>query len=231
MRWPRFVRRTGDAGMAATASAVTEFLARQETLGVEPRERIRRSVVAAVQARPAERPGRAPAHPRRRTAALALGLVAVLALAGTVAAAESGPGQPFYGLRLTVESLTLPSGGSARTQALLAQLEQRLTEARDQSANGNANGVSDAVRAYLATLDQINSGTGQGVSQTAVEAALQQHLDVLGSLLGSAPSAAQPGLQRALTHTQQALQQRLAPGPSSGPSGHPGPPSNAPGRP
>lgn len=231
MRWPTFGRRTDDPRLAATASLLTEFAAQQESLDAGQRERMRAATLVAFRAQRVGGSQTTPARRFPRLAAVAVGLVAVLALGGTVAAAESGPGQPFYGLRLTIESLTLPSGGTARTQALLGQLDRRLAEARAESAKGDANGVSDAVRAYLATLDQINGGIGQGVSQTAVDAALQQHLSVLNDLLGSAPTAAQSGLQRAVDHTQQAIQQHpAAPAASSQPS-HPGNPQESPGRP
>jgi Domain of unknown function (DUF5667) len=231
MRWPTFGRQTDDPRLAATASLLAELAARQEPLGTEQRERMRAAALAAFRAQSDARARSTPAGRLPRLVGIAVALAAVLALAGTVAAAESGPGQPFYGLRLTIESLTLPSGGSARTQALLAQLDRRLAEARQESAKGDANGVSDAVRAYLTTLSEISGSTGQGVSQTAVDAALQQHVSVLNDLLGSAPAAAQPGLQRALDHTQQALQRPTpAPAASSQPS-HPERPQGTPGRP
>lgn len=231
MRWPSFGRRTDDPRVAATQSLLAEFAARQEPLSAEQRIRIRTATLAAFQAQRVAGARQLPARRIPRRAAIALALTAALALAGTVAAAESGPGQPLYGLRLTVESLTLPSGGDARTEALLAQLDRRLAEAQDESAKGNGNGVADAVRAYVATLDGLTGDRGQGVSQTAVQAALQQHTDVLNVLLGSAPAPAQSGLQQALEHTQQALQHRPTTPGSLGQPSHPEPPSSPPGRP
>jgi hypothetical protein len=230
-RWPWASHKPDDARFGDTKDILRRYAASRDGMTDRQRERLRAATLAAFEAQLVARPERTPARSARRGFALGLALVALLALAGTVAAAESGPGQPLYGLRLTLESLTLPSGGSARTEALLAQLDRRLGEASQESERGNALGVADAVRAYMATLDEMSGGIGPGVSQTAVEAGLERHLTVLQRIQGSAPGNAQGGVQQALHQAelaQRALEQHQ--GEPARPS-HPGPPQSPPGRP
>jgi hypothetical protein len=231
MRWLTSGPRADDERLAETEALLVRIATRGASLSSQQRERMRATTVGAFEAQLGARVHRTPPRRAPRALAVVLAMAALFALTGTVAAAESGPGQPFYGLRLSLESLTLPSGGSARTEALLAQLDRRLDEARQESQRGNAVGVADAVQAYLATLDEIRGGIGAGVGQTSVEAGLERHINALEKLLPSAPSAAQPGLQQALEGAQQALDQRSgAHGPQNQPP-HPGLPQSQRGRP
>jgi hypothetical protein len=221
MSWLRRDAADHDRSKAETESFLLRYA--QDSLAMTDlqRARLRAATLTAF----AAQPGRAAVVAVRRSPRgliLVLALVGLLALAGSVAAAESGPGQPFYGLRLGLERLTLPSEASARTDALLVLLERRLAEADQATAQGDAGAVADAVRAYIETLDEISGGIGEGASATAIQAGLQRHIDVLNRILGSAPSAAQEGLQRALQqaeHAKQALTHRPAdPGPPALPS-------------
>jgi hypothetical protein len=231
MGWLTRNRPMDDPRLAETEALLGRFAANGESMSPQQRQRLRVATLAAFEGQLATRANRHPAHRAPRALAVALAIAAMVALAGTVAAAESGPGQPFYGIRLSVESLTLPSGGSARTEALLAQLDRRLDEARQESARGNTGGVADAVRAYLATLDEMSGGIGQGVSQTAVEAGLERHVSALQDILRSAPSAAQPGLEQALQHARRALQHGAGGQGAATQQSHPGPHQSPPGRP
>jgi hypothetical protein len=155
--------------------------------------RMRDAVVVAFVRQPAATDA---APPTRRWArgwsfALALGLVVA---ASGVAAAESGPGQPFYGLRLAVASFTLPAQGTAREHGLVAQLDERLKEAGTAVRNGDGRAAQDALQAYLRTLAELERGN----IDRSVLAELQHHLDVLQALISSAPSEATSGLQQAI---------------------------------
>jgi hypothetical protein len=96
-----------------------------------------------------EAPARSGA-PRRLRLALAFS-VALLTLsgAGVVAAAESGPGEPFYRTRLAIEAIFLPGPGTPdRLAADLDRAQARLDEAARAAAGGNSNGAADALGAY-----------------------------------------------------------------------------------
>ena len=231
MRWLWLGQRPHDALLGEVEDLVRRYAVGRHGMTDDERRRLRTATLAAFEAQVAPRSQRRPARIAPRGLALGVALVALLALVGTAVAAESGAGQPFYGLRLTLESLTLPRDGSARTQALLAQLDRRLAEASRETERGNGPGVADAVRAYLATLDEMSGGIGSGVSQTAIEAGLERHVTILQRILGSAPPNAQGGVQRALHQAEQA-QQALQHGQAepTQPS-HPGPPQSPPGRP
>lgn len=181
----------------------------------------RRSAGAVERARP----------PRRaRPWALAGAMAAVLVVAGTVAAAESGPGQPFYHLRLAIESLTLPAQGSARVDALLGQLDTRLSEASAASQRGSEPAVRDAVQAYLDVLAQLTANGTPSADSSIVQEQLQRHSATLQSILQNAPAPAKTGLQQALDQTvraQQAVQGHATGAPA--PTAHPTPPATPPG--
>ena len=162
----------------------------------------------------------------RRAAALALALGLVAGSFGLVAA-NSGPGQPFYGLRLAAEELTLPAPGEARVRAQLARLEDRLAEALEEAQAGDPGGVAAALDAYRAELSQAlsesNASTG-GVGPL-LNALTAQEV-VLEALLSVVPASARSGLDRAIEqvgHAEDVLLSRPTPSPSpGGPAADPG---------
>jgi hypothetical protein len=158
------------------------------------------------------------AWPRR----LAAGFAIVFALTGgaSLVAAESGPGQPFYHLKLTVDSLTLPAQGSARVQALLDRLDARLADVRQAGVRNDHAAVADATGAYEANLTDLTDAINASGADAFVLDELNRHVTILEGLLGQLPPQAQAGLQHALDHAQQArdaINQRHGP-PSSRPS-------------
>jgi len=121
---------------------------------------------------------------------------ALLLVAGSgLVAAESGPGQPFYGLRLAIGSVTLPANEPAHDRGLAAQLDDRLTEVRAATQVGDGRGALAAIHEYLNTLNEL---ARNGVTDPAILALLQRHEDALQQLLSSAPSQATTGVQQAL---------------------------------
>jgi hypothetical protein len=227
--WPW--RRRTDESLAGVEDLLTRYAQHGFNLSPAQQQRLRATTLEAFGAKTGADRGSHGSRWASGRLAFAFALVALLTLGGTVAAAESGPGQPFYHVRLTIESLTVPANGTARTNALFAQLDRRLDEASAESDQGNGPGVADAVRAYQATFNEMNVGIGAGVSQTAIEAGLERHVNVLQRILGSAPANAHGGVQTALhqaEQAQQALHSR-----SGGPSrpSHPAPPQSPAGRP
>lgn len=105
----------------------------------------------------------------RRRATFALCAVAILSMTTVgLAAAQSGPGQPLYRLRLGIEAVNLPAAGSQdRLNADLDRADARLDDvAREQSAS-LWNGAADAADAYVDTISGIVLPSGPaGIAAT-----------------------------------------------------------------
>jgi hypothetical protein len=147
----------------------------------------------AAGAMPAPSPRRR--HPFLRGWSLAAAFALLLVAVGSLVAAESGPGQPLYGLRLAIGSVTLPVGEPAHERGLAAQLDDRLTEVGAAAEIGDGRGVRAAIHEYLRTLSEL---TRNGVTDPAILALLQRHQDTLQQLLSVAPTQATDGVQEAL---------------------------------
>jgi hypothetical protein len=113
-----------------------------------------------------------------------------------VVATESGPGQPFYGLRLAIGSITLASEEPAHGRGLAHQLDDRLAEAGVAARKGDGRAAEAALSEYLLTLSEL---TRNGISDPDILALLHQHQDTLQELLSVAPADATGGVQQALT--------------------------------
>lgn len=200
-----------DAGWSPTD--LDDALERFATTGLAPRsdqlERGRAAVLHAFTQRPARR-----AHGLRAwSLAAALGLI--LVAAGAVVAAESGPGQPLYGLRLAIGSITLASEEPAHGRGLAHQLDDRLAEAGVAARKGDGRAADAALSEYLHTLSEL---TRNGISDPDILSLLQRHQDTLQELLSVAPAEATGGVQQALSaagHASQAI-------PSDSGGSHPG---------
>lgn len=126
---------------------------------------------------------------------LAAAFALLLVAAGSLVAAESGPGQPFYALRLAIGSVTLPVEEPAHERGLAAQLDDRLTEVGAAARIGDGRGARAAINEYLHTLTELSRN---GITDPAILALLQRHQDTLQELLPVAPAQATGGVQRAL---------------------------------
>ena len=160
-----------------------------------------------------------PSHPWARRWSFALAL-ALLLLGSGVVAAESGPGQPFYPLRLAISSFTLPANGAARERGLAAQLDDRLNEADAAVRNGDGRAAEAALQAYLHTLDELER---DGTLERAVLADLQHHVDILRALIATAPPQATSGLQQAIDEARHASSGTPSGRPSGGSHASPAP--------
>jgi hypothetical protein len=136
---------------------------------------------------------------------LAAALVALLIVVGGAAAAQAGG--PLYGARLWVETLTLPTDPSARTDAELNRLTARLQDARDAAARGDGAAVQAALQAYQATVDEALDVAGSDSTLTdRISLELQRHLAVLSALVDTLPDKASATLQRVLAQSEATIQ-------------------------
>jgi hypothetical protein len=204
------------------ASVEGAFAADTEALG-----RVRLKAVAAFRARAAARPVAATAHRRwpvsiRPAAVLVMGGILLVGSFGVVAA-NSGPGQPFYGVRLALEELTLPDSGAPRLQREVARLEDRLAEARGRAQAGDAGGVAAALDAYRNELSEAVaevSVSGADVGPLLDALAIQEAaLEALASIV---PAAARAGLERAIEQAGHADDVLRSVPPASPPADPPG---------
>jgi hypothetical protein len=148
-------------------------------------------------------------------AGLAFGL-----LAGSLglAAANSGPGQPFYGLRLAAEELTLPASGTTRLVSQLTRLEDRLVEARREAQAGDPGGVAAALDAYRSQLaETLTEVRTSGADPGALLDALAVHEGALNALESIVPASAGSGIDQAIDQVSRAAEQ-LHSGPIPSPS-------------
>lgn len=124
------------------------------------------------------------------------GAAAMLLIVGAgLATAESGPGEPLYGLRLAIGNVTLPYEGSAHQRGLAGQLDDRLSEVGTAARTGDLPAARAAIDEYLHTLGELSR---DGVSDPAILALLQRHQATLGELLAVAPAQAAEGVQQAI---------------------------------
>ncbi len=120
--------------------------------------RVGETVQSAFREAGRERAASSPSRPSRRMRTLvAAGTVAALLVSTAgLAAAESGPGQPFYRTRLAVEAAFLPPAGSpARMDADVRRGQARLAEASRAAAAADWNAEADAMGAYLDVVTSI----------------------------------------------------------------------------
>jgi hypothetical protein len=110
----------------------------------------------------------------RRRAAAAICAVAILTLSTVgLATAESGPGQPFYRLRLGIEAVNLPPAGSQnRLVADLGRADSRLDDVASSAATSDWSAAADAASAYV----EVMTGVALPADMTARGQTLK-HLD------------------------------------------------------
>jgi hypothetical protein len=141
----------------------------------------------------------------RLFAALMAAALSVLLLGGVAFA--SSPGGPLYGVRLWVETVSLPSDPGARTDADVDRLDARLDEAVGAARNGNGSATAAALAAYRDILDDAVAAAGKLEARSErLEAALTRHQVVLATLLGYAPEPARDAIERAIERSDQAVE-------------------------
>lgn len=189
MRRPR----SPDAGWSPTD--FDDVLDRYASAGLAPRsEQLDRGRAAVLDAFAQRRLAGSSHGLRGWPLAAAIGLI--LVMAGGVVAAESGPGQPFYGLRLAIGSITLASEEPAHGRGLAHQLDDRLAEAGVAARHGDGRAAEAALSEYLHTLGDL---ARNGITDPDILNLLQRHQDTLQELLSVAPAEATGGVQQALS--------------------------------
>ena len=178
-------------------------------------------------------------HRRGPNRVLALLLAAALTMAAAVGvSAAAAPGGPLYGVRIWLSNATLPADADARALERIRQVEERLVDAEQAIASGDAGAIAAAVHAYREAIASALSEVGTDADRLArLQAALGTHVAVLQALTQTVPEAAQPGIDNALDASQKAVEKikdtkpaksdKPAPTERPGPSNHPNP-SNRP---
>lgn len=216
MNWPSWLRaaRPVDPAEAPDDAALASQVERLFPTDDATMSRTRGRIVAAARAAsldtapaPSGLMRRAPA---RRWAAPVAALAACLVLGAGVAAAQDGPGQPFYPVRLALESWSLPpTGTTARWSAELGYLGTRLQEVQAATARGDEVGATAALDAYA---DQVDALSAEAKGPGADAAQLAARLDGDRIVLAGLPDAASAAVKAALQHVGQAQQSLASPG-------------------
>lgn len=135
----------------------------------------------------------------RRLGFAAVCVVATLTLSTVgVVAAESGPGQPFYRLRLGIESVNLPQVGSQdRLDADLDRADARLADIANEAAASDWSATADAANAYRDVIAAIVLPADMSVKGPAV-ARLNVQLTRLEQLRAESHGPATPALDLAI---------------------------------
>lgn len=214
-RLPAAIARDLDRGVPADPAAVDRV---RETVMASFRARSADAAPTPIGPRPASRPVSPPRpwwSPLFRPA-FAAGIAAVLAIGSVgLVAANSGPGDAFYGLRLAAEELNLPFAGGDSTNRTLDRLRQRLDEAKQDASDPAA--VSAALKAYRDELERALAAATDEAARQRILAALGTHEVVLDTIEQNAPAAAGSGIQQARDQMGRAQQNLRSSLPSTPP--------------
>ena len=160
----------------------------------------------------------------RRVAGLGLAAALSVGTVGGVMAAGTAGG-PLYDTRIWLETLTLPAGIEARTDAEIARLEARMTEVLAAAGSGDGAAVQDALAAYEAIADEALLGAaGDADALERIRAALDRHLAVLAGVAdkvpGQASAAIRANIERTIIHNNAVID-RVQNGSNGGNGGGP----------
>ena len=143
-------------------------------------------------------------RPPRTLTALLAATLSMLLLSGVAAAGTAGG--PLYGVRIWIESASLPSQADARADAELDRLEARIDDALRAAGSGNGRGVNAALAAYDEILtDALDAASRGELDHTErLIVALNHHRAVLIDLLGRVPEQARDAIARAIERSSRA---------------------------
>jgi hypothetical protein len=129
----------------------------------------------------------------------AVGAVAILTVSSVgLAAAQSGPGQPFYRLRLVIETVNRPPAGSlTRLDTDLDRADARLNEMAGEAASSDWNGAADAAAAYREVISAV-ALPADASSTGSVRQRLNKQLAYLEELRASSRGPEKAELDRAV---------------------------------
>jgi hypothetical protein len=142
---------------------------------------------------------------RRPKLFAALAAVAILLMATVGVAAESGPGQPFYHLKLNVEAIGLPAAGSSqRAQVDLSRAQARLDEIAGKAKGSDWKAAADAADAYAQVVASMST-PAPGAAGAAYRATLQRQLALLESLRATSHGDESEALDTAIARLKALL--------------------------
>ncbi len=153
------------------------------------------------------RPAAAAFHPRLAAAVAAVGVL----LIGSVgfAAAQSGPGQPFYHLRLDLEAAGLPPAGStARADADMDRAQARLNDIASAVARHDWNAAADAADAYADVVTPMSPPRNPKALEQ-FQANMTRQLNRLTALKAQSPAQAATAMDNAIARLQALLERGL----------------------
>jgi hypothetical protein len=155
---------------------------------------------------------------RRPMAAFAAATLTLGLLAGSALA--SSPGGPLYAARLWAEMANLPATGTARAQAEVQRLGQRLEEVQRASASGDEAATEAALTAYSSILTEATAGSaGDPAAEATLETAVTRHVVVLTALADTVAAPARAAIQLALASSTIVLDGLSGAGGSNGSGG------------
>jgi hypothetical protein len=149
--------------------------------------------------------------------AFALGFAAMLTVGTTAAVLAAPPGSTFYNARVYIETLALPAQADARLEGHERLLQERMAEAEEAIARGDAVGLAAALAAYQAEVDAATADVGDDAARLAhLEAMLAKHTQVLTDFAAGQPE--QSSIDNAIEASSKAIEKIKAKG---SPPAHP----------
>jgi hypothetical protein len=129
-------------------------------------------------------------RPARRGLSIALAASAGLLVVGA-AAVQAQPGSPFYPVKLSLETATLPSADSASGwQARLDRLEHRIDEGLAAEADRNPGALEAALVEYRSELAGLVAATADPARRSELVSRASQDLGIVVNLDQAFPSEA-----------------------------------------
>jgi hypothetical protein len=133
-------------------------------------------------------------------------------------------GGPLYSARVWLETVTLPSGAGARTDAEIVRLGTRMNEVIAAARRGDQTAVSAALAEYERIADEALAASGGDRAATErLRLALDRHLTVLATVAAKVPLQARESIEanidRAIEHngaTVDRMEGKPAPPASNG---------------
>ena len=130
---------------------------------------------------------------------LTLGLLAGAAIAGR-------PGGLLYEARLWTETANLPADKVARTDAEVARLDTRMSEAQQAATAGDDSATQAALAAYATILvEAANTAIGDPTATAAIQASVTRHVEALTAMAETVPARTRAAVQQALSSSSTVL--------------------------
>ena len=131
---------------------------------------------------------------------LVLGLTGALLIASvSLAATQTDPGEPFYGVRLDIEQIGRPADAAAAQQWDQTALSAREEEIESAGRRGDTVALLAAAAAYEQAIARLEDSARASDQTEHLPSLLDMQLDTLRGILAVAPDAAKAGIERAIT--------------------------------